>query len=64
MKFEVQHCIYFFLMRVARGVSGQGMEAFKKWLGGGQMGAVKGMGQGRWGGRRGGQKLTADFGQA
>ena len=50
MKFEVKHCIYFFLMRVARGVSGQGMEVFKKWSGGGQMGAVKGMGQGRWGG--------------
>ena len=48
MKFEVQHCIYFFLMRVARGVSGQGMEVFKNWSGGGQMGAVRGLDPGRW----------------
>ena len=38
----------FFLMRVARGVGGQGIEVFKKCSGGGQMGAARGLDQGRW----------------
>ena len=56
----------FFLYEGGRweGQLGGSAGVFRRWSGGGQMGAVRGRGSEAMVGRRCGQKLTADFGQA
>ena len=64
MKFEVQHCIYIFFN--AGGQRGQwaGHGGIQEVVRRGSDGGGQGVGSGEMGGRRGGQKLTTDFGQA